>query len=201
MSILVGFGFYWTKCQLGVDIIDDFSWEEHFPLMNVFQKQVPVTYPRPGAVLIQASFDRSFALAPWIKVYSTTRKFIREQIVKGGRSEPYALMIEDFSDDFWVKEYSHWIAVNTGDRFGYSGLVRLEDTARVYMGLTLYDENKHVIDWNSAATALSADGSAAWKELSSRLTVPGGVAFIRFRVSGEKKGRVYVDDIRFWKEQ
>lgn len=203
--IAAGLLFYWGKCQLGDDLIKGFSWEAHIPLLNAFQRQVPISHPLPGDVLVEATFDDLFKRSQWGKVYGPGKGLIKERIVPEGRAGTKALEIDNRAEGYWVKEYEHWVAVTPGEVFGHSGFCRFpaspSNQARVYMGVKFYNADHDMLKGSFEKSIADAKEGDGWQEMSGRLTVPPEVAFIRFRISGEKPGRVFFDDIKFWREK
>lgn len=199
--LAAGVLFYTVKCQLGVDLIENFCWEEKFPVLDMFQKHAWTVHPRPGEVLVRASFDDVFPAMPWGGVYGPGKKWIKDRFVPQGRGGSKALRVDNRSDGFWVKEYYHWVAVKPGEVFGFRGFVRLPDHTRAFMAVSLYDAGRKVLDYDYAATGTQADKAGEWQELDARVTLPGRAAFIRLRLTGEGRGVTLFDDVLFWREQ
>ncbi|MEI6437353.1 MAG: hypothetical protein WCO69_01230 [Candidatus Omnitrophota bacterium] len=199
--LCAGLLFYTVKCQLGIDLIPDFRWEEHFTVLNAFQKYSMTLHPKPGEVLLRASFDEALPSMPWGGVYGADRKQLKDHFVPGGIGGTKALLVEDVAAESWVKEFHHWVAVRPGEVFGFRGSTRIPGAARATLSVSLYDAGRTVIDHGYGSVSSGPDKTSQWQKLENRVTVPEGVAFIRFRLSGQGPGAVYFDDVSFWREQ
>ncbi|MEI6437322.1 MAG: hypothetical protein WCO69_01075 [Candidatus Omnitrophota bacterium] len=196
---------YWVKCQLGVNVIDGFRWEDRIPALEVFQKHIKIVHPKPGEELFTATFENEVALKPWWKAYVLGKGLVGERLSLEGRGGSKALEMANLSELFWVKEYDHWVGVKPGEVFAYQGYCRFPAGAtekrRAFMGIALHDAARKPVKWNAAESTVTAAGGADWQELSGRLVVPEGVALIRFRISGDQQGPILFDDIRLWREK
>ena len=186
---------YWAKCQLGIDIFPRFAWEEHFPVLNVFQKGEYVFDPPPGrAVLLQSNFDEVFPFWPWSAMWVREHATIVDGVVPGGPDGSRCLKVH--SDSFWDWSLAHHLIIKArpGRRFILSGYVRTEGRAVARAGIMLYDADGNIHNWVNVADNIQ---SRFWKKFSGEFVVPPGVTGIRCRLAGYRSGDFYFDDIRF----
>lgn len=66
------------------------------------------------------------------------------------------------------------------------------------MSMLTYDDQRRLVKWNFA---LEKVRSPDWIKMSRRFTVPAGVKYIRFHLTGTGIGEAYFDDIKFVKEK
>ena len=62
-----------------------------------------------------------------------------------------------------------------------------------HAGIATYDENKNGISWNYIAD--KTEMTEAWTKLEKTFTVPEGIKYIKFAVSGVGAGEFRFDDI------
>jgi len=190
-------GAYWVKCQLGVNLIREFSWEEHFTVLNFFQKSRYVSRPGSG-VLLSSSFDGWWPYQPWIDLWSREEGRVKEALIRDPVRGSRCLQIQSSSAQDWSIQHSVAFGVDPGDAFIFEGYARTTGEAVAQMSVVTYDAQRKPLRW---FFALENVRSPDWARVSRRFTIPQGVKYIRFRLTGAGDGEAYFDDIRFVKEK
>lgn len=193
MSLLL---IYWGKCQLGINLIKGFSWEQRFPFLNVFQKNEYVIHPKPG-VLLSSTFDEMFPYWPWNNLWARMPGTVENRLVRTGLKDSFCLWVQSSSSQEWAIYHHHILAVTPGNAFWYTGYGRTSGAAVGQMSVILYDRNKQVLDWGFAARKVQGN---AWSRVSERFVVPAGAGYLRFQLTGYGVGEAYFDDIQFVKK-
>jgi len=193
LAIVLAVSFYWVKCQLGINIIPDFTWEEHFPVLDVFQKRETLVRPRPG-VIFSSSFDELLPYLPWSAVWSRDKGAVRDAVLPGGLEGSKQLVFTSVSEKDWAFQSSVLVEAKPGQIFSLDGYARASAGAVGEMSIVLYDSARKVIKWNYAGIKIS---SPDWKLAASRFIVPGGAVYIRFRLVGRGVGQCCFDNVSF----
>ena len=194
-------GAYWVKCQLGVNLIKNFAWEKEFPILNVLQKREVILRPRPGTLILRATFDEFFPYMPWSELWSRDEGAVKDELVREGRNGSSCLRVQSYSAKDWAIGHHHLVAVTPGEVFRFAGRVRTAGLASGSLGVVLLDARKDVLydaaarsyHWNFAAETVR--GATDWRAVSKPFTVPEGARYIRFRLTGGGTGTVWFDDI------
>ena len=193
-ACLLGVFLYWGKCQLGVDLIKGFAWEDHFTLLNSLQKQQYTTKPHSG-VLLSSSFDELFPYRPWGNLWAREKLLVLHDVVPGGLKGSRCLRVESTSAFDWAMYQSHTYEVVPGERFKFEGYGRSDGMA-AGMSVLFYDAGHTVINWGFARQKIEGTG---WARYEREFTVPTGVAYVRFQLTGKGAGETYFDEVRFEK--
>ena len=187
---------YAIKCQLGIDFIKDYQWEEHFPVLNIFQKYAYTVVPRNG-LLLNTSFDDIFPYESWIGLWAREKGMVTHDVVPGGRVGSKCLVFESHSDKDWAMGFKNILIVQPGDKFFVEGYARVTGQAVAQICFVLWDEHRNVVDWTYA---LQETKARSWSRLGCHFAVPAGVKYMRLQMAGHGMGDACFDDIRFVKE-
>ena len=197
LLVIISFLFlYWGKCQLGINLIEGFSWERQLPFLNVFQGKDHFVHPKPG-VLLSSSFDEVFPYWPWNKLWAREPGLVEHRLAREGVKGSLCFLVRSSSTMDWAIYHYHVLAVAPGDAFLFEGFVRSSGKAEGKLSVILYDEDEKVLDWGFAAGKVQRE---AWTRVSERFVVPAGARYLRFQLTGSGAGDVSFDDIRFVKE-
>ncbi|NTV30259.1 MAG: hypothetical protein HGA80_09285 [Candidatus Omnitrophica bacterium] len=189
---------YWAKCQLGLNLIKGFAWEKPFPFLNTLQKRESELHPRPGTVLLRSSFDELFPSLPWGELWARENGLVVDRLERSGLRRSRCLVVNSFSRRDWAIGQGRRIEVFPGEEFSFSGYARTTGEAVAQLSVVTHDGDRKTVEWHFA---LQEARGPNWRRLESRFTVPEGVRFLRFRLTGAGIGEAYFDDIRFAREK
>lgn len=184
---------YWLKCQLGINVFPVFSWEEHLPFLNSFQRTQRASRSAVGPVFT-STFDELLPRRNWGKVWARDNGTVAVSIVSEGLHGSKALLIRSASGRDWAIPSLIRLEVSPGDTFDFSGYARATAEATGRMSVTLFDALDKVVKWDGALTIVHGAG---WQRYANRLVVPDGTSYICFRLTGNGIGDFYIDDIEF----
>lgn len=199
LIIVLVIGLYWAKCQLGIDILPHFKWETEFPILNALQKREVILKPRPGAVVLRATFDEIFPNMPWAELWMRDEGMVKDKLVRPGVGGSKCLLVRSSSPKDWSLGHQHLVAVKPGEVFAYSAQVRTQGEASGVLGVILFDKDRNVLRWVYGSKTIHH--APEWRAVSSSFLIPGDTYYIRFRLIGEGVGDVYFDDVCFSRER
>lgn len=190
-------GAYWFKCQLGINVISGLSWEEHFSVLNFFQKSRYLARAKPG-ILLAASFEGWFPFMSWIGLWARDQGQVQVSVATDASRSSKCLRVRSSSSHDWSLPHSAAFEVTQGAVFVFEGYARTTGSALAQMSVVTYDEKRRPLQWLFAVENVR---SRDWIRVSRRFVVPPGVRYIRFRLTGYGIGEAYFDDIKFVKEK
>jgi hypothetical protein len=127
-------------------------------------------------------------------------------IEKNGGAE--SLVIASRSSQDWALGHKKLFQARPGEVFNFSGRVKIaaalesrprNDTNKIVgaLSVALYDADMQVKEWNFAMETVA--GADNWRKVDRTFTVPVGVKYLRFRLSGWGVGKAWFEGISFKK--
>ncbi|MFH0926576.1 MAG: hypothetical protein V1872_13260 [bacterium] len=83
--------------------------------------------------------------------------------------------------------------------FTFEGSVKTQGNLKVNLSVISYNEKKEIINLTYAKEGVK--DSTSWVRVNKRFTIPEGVKYIRFRLTGDGIGKAWFDDIVLKKEE
>jgi hypothetical protein len=191
--LVFGFLFaYFIKCQLGICLIKNFPLDKYPPL-SLLQDRNPyhiVYSPRINVDLLPNRIPFLSRVGIWDDFWMREKGMVT--IGEGGQR----LVIISRSAKEWALGAKKLIQVSPGEVFSFSGWVKTSGKEAVgALSVTLYDADRQVKDWNYAMEPVS--GADNWQKVEREFTMPVGVKYIRFRLTGWGEGKAWFDGIKF----
>jgi hypothetical protein len=196
--LVCGLFFYWAKCQMRVGIFPYLTWEQWIPALNALQAREPVLNPQEGETILHTTFDEGFFKKPKMDVWAAKKKSVKFDRVKAGLEGTWCLRVRSASGEGWSVQQHPLVEVRPGEVFVYDGFARTTGSVLPSMNVILYDTDQKALDWWFAGQDVQ---SQPWKHLHREFSVPEGVRYIRFRVSGTGTGESYFDDLTFTRKK
>lgn len=190
--------FYWGQFHLGIDVLPRFDRKEDLPPLNGLQLRDYLIRPRPGEVLLSASFDEVFPLLPWGELWAREKGLAESVITGGGAGGTKCLAVRNQSARDWSLPASTAYEVRPGDTFAFEADGRTAGLNRAAVSIILYDEDRGVLKRGYAPQVVNG---AKWTKHARRFTVPEGARYIRLQLEGSGVGEAYYDNIRFRREK
>lgn len=193
--ILLG---YWFKNQMDIDLFDSYSLSGFIPFKYLKRNNVLAkTHPN---ILINESFESHKIFPEWSKLWMREKGKVTQQYDLNGIGNSRCLNIKSESTLSWSYSHNKYIEVQPGDVFHFM-LFAKKNSKQVaaYAGVAAFDKNKETIQWNYIKEEV--DQINQWGKVEKRFTIPDGIDFIIFRLSGAGVGEYRFDDIFFQKEE
>jgi hypothetical protein len=188
---------YWFKCRIGINLFDLFSLSDSVPFCY-FKKNEIIAIPEPG-MLLNLSFDSYNFIEKWYVLWMREKGKVTITYDSKGINNSRCLLITSKSCKSWSCSHNKLIEVQKGDVFGFEGFVSLKGkNLSAYIGVSSFDEDKKVIQWSYLGETTSA--TVIWVKLAKHFTIPEGISYIDFKLSGAGTGEFRFDNILFWKE-
>jgi len=196
--LVCGLFFYWAKCQMRVSIFPYLSWERWIPALNALQAHEPVVSPHEGETILHVTFDEGFFKKPKLDVWVAKENSVEFDRVKAGLGGTWCLRVRSASQEAWSVEQHPLVEVRPGEVFVYDGFARTTGPILPSMNVILYDKDQKPLHWWFAGEDVQ---SRPWKHLHREFSVPEGVRYLRFRISGIRTGECYFDDLTFTRKK
>lgn len=182
-------------------MLPSFSLGDYLPIEYLQKKTCRIVKkPEPGN-LLNDDFAWSWRSSrAWSELWAREDKTVSKRYSGEGKNNSQCLLIESHSTQDWAYPHNKLIEARTGEVFGFHGKVKTtgkEVTAN--LSLVLFDANRGIIRWHYGKASVDHEGE--WVELSSAFTIPEGVHYIQFRLTGWGKGQTRVDDVVFYKDR
>jgi hypothetical protein len=185
---------YWLKCQMDVGFSPAVSLSGHFPF-KYLQRNKVISSPGPG-ILLQDSFDSSRLFGNWTGLWMREPGTVEKYVSRGGIDGSHCFVITSRSPKSWSCSHNKFVEVGSGDRFSFEVWVKLHGNKPAsYAGVSAFDGNRNTVSWNFVSDKTSQTG--AWVKLEKTFTVPEGIKYIKFKLSGS--GEYRFDNILFEK--
>ncbi len=193
--IAISIGVYWLKSLSGINISESHSLSEYFPF-NYFKGYL-VTYPEPGEMIIDESFDSKVSLVKtWSNIWVKEEGKVTLNYDSNGINNSRCLLIRSSSKKGWSYSYRKFIGVQKGDVFNFKGFGWIQgDKVSAKFRIASFDKDKTVIKWDYEKTKILKNNQ--FEKVTKRFTVADGIAFIRFSITGRGVGDFRFDDINF----
>ena len=196
-SLIFIFLLYWLKCQIGINFTDSFSLSHQIPF-TYLQRNDVIAAPQPGTLLYD-SFDENKFISNWVHLWMKEEGGASKSYDRSGLNNTRCLLIKSTSKKSWSLSHNKFIQVTQGDIFSFQGSVKLQgDNISAYLGVAFFDKNKNVIQWNYINQKTDTIGT--WTKVEKLFTIPEGINYINFRLSGVGIGEFRFDDISFSKQ-
>ena len=165
------------------------------PLIIEATKETPeiILDPEPG-IIFDDSFDSFSLFGNWSFLWMREKGEITKELDANGLINSRCLVIKSSSTKSWSCSYKKMIRVREGDVFNYKASVKLQgDNLSAYASVATLDADEKIISWNDFRE--QADRTNEWIEMEKTFTIPKGISYIRFRISGTGTGEFRFDDI------
>jgi hypothetical protein len=97
-----------------------------------------------------------------------------------------SLGVEHTGAKDWAIQQKNALTVVPGEIYRYGGRLHFEGTGVLQLSFVFYGSDQKVVDWQFGKTEIKkGDG---WKSVGRRLLIPGGVLYMRFRITGYGPG-------------
>ncbi len=201
--ILVLFFFflvYQLKNLRGVDLFESFSLSETLPVKTLDKPKKPEpiidTHDSQG-IIIQEDFEDGLVTGGWENLWTRDPGTVIRRITQDEEEGSKHLFVRNLGHQDWAIQHDKLISVSDNDNLYYQARIKTTDDARAGLSVVLYDQDKQVLEWMYAAKMVKQQNK--WTKLKNSFLIPEGVKFIRIRLTGSGKGKIYADDILFKK--
>lgn len=188
---------YWLKSYRGVQLFENISLSDKFPFNYLYTPEnsepVIISGSEPGDVLINENFENGLMHSGFSHIWARDRGTVIRRIIHDQENDAKYLSIESMSERDWAIEHDKLIAVSYQEKFHYRGKLKIEDNATAAISIALLDGEMNTLNWSYAKKALKTNNY--WKKLNNAFVIPTDVEYIKFRVTGQGKGQVYVDNL------
>ncbi len=190
VAILSG---YWLKSNLGISFSEKYSLSEYFPFNYLSPGTVVLDDLEPG-IILQDSFDSFSLFGNWTSLWMREKGKVTKGHDSNGLDNSRCLIIKSSSTKSWSCSYKKMIRVREGDVFNYKVSVKLQgDILSAYAGVATFDADEEVISWNDFTEQV--DRTNEWVAMKKTFTIPKGISYIRFRLTGAGTGEFRFDNI------
>ena len=187
---------YWLKCQVGIGFSPQVSLSGYFPF-EYLQRNKVISSPGPGT-LLQDSFDSSRLFGNWTGLWMREPETVEKYVGRGGIDGSRCLVITSRSPGSWSCSHNKFVEVESGDRFSFEVWVKLHGNKPAsYAGVAAFDGNRDAVSWDFVSDKTSQTG--AWVKLEKTFTVPEGIKYIKFKLSGSGSGEYRFENVSFSK--
>lgn len=192
---------YWIKIQLEFNFFSSFSLGDYLPVNRLYDyNSSQIVRAGEGEYLLNDSFESLHERDNWLKLWMREKGKITRNYKSDGVGKSRCLMIESNSDKDWSYEHNKLVQVKPGDVFFFEGFAKTKgEGIKTSLGVVLKDERKEVVQWNYAGEIL--EEADRWTKITRRFTVPEGISYINFRLTGSGKGQFWFDEIKFQKQK
>jgi len=191
---------YFIKCQLDICLIQDFPLDKYPPL-SLLQNRNPhhiVFAPRINVDLLPNRFIFLSNADLWENLWVEEGGMVTLSDDLKGNNNGSSLLITSRSSNNWSLSHKKMFQVNPGEIYGFSGSIKILGKGTVgAMSVVLYDVNMNIKQWDYAVEYVT--GADNWQKVNREFTVPVGVKYIRFRLSGTGIGKIWYNEIQFKK--
>ncbi len=189
-TVIILLSAYWLKNILGVNIFSEFSLSR-YPVFSALNSEVIYSQPFPGIVAAD-SFDKDnllVALRNQWKFYGATAEVAAEKT----NSSSYRMVISAKTRERWNGSFVRYVQVSKGEQYQYSIRVKLIDSdSYARASIVTYDANREALSWSNFKT--KAVKHNEWVDLRQNFTIPKGVHYIKFRITGAGIGEYVFDN-------
>lgn len=200
LLLLIFFLVYQLKNQRGIDLFESFSLSENLPVktLNKPKKPEPIidTHDSQG-IIIQENFEDGLVTSGWEELWTREPGTVIRRIIQDQEGGSKYLFVRNLGHQDWAIQHDKLIAVSYNDNLYYEVRIKTTDEAKAGLSVVLYDQDKQVLDWTYAAEMVKQQNE--WTKMKNSFLIPEGVKFIRIRLTGSGKGKIYADDILFKK--
>lgn len=201
-ALFVVSALYFLKCQNNIDLVKDVSLR-HTPPFTLLQNRNPhniVHAQETSAGLLSDSFAFEPGHGNWDKLWMREEGAVTLGRDSEGHDDSPSLVITSRGAKDWSLGHKNMVEVSPGEVYGFSGWVKTSDKeAAATLSVVLYDADKKVLQWHYAKESVA--GADNWRRVERSFIIPGGVKYIRFRLTGGKEGKAWFDEIKFKKEK
>jgi hypothetical protein len=184
---------YWLKSNLGINFSEKYSLSEYFPFNYLYTGTVILDDLEPG-IILKDSFDSFSLFGNWSSLWMREEGKVTKGHDTNGLDNSRCLVIKSSSTKSWSCSYKKMIRVREGDVFNYKVSVKLRgDNLSAYVSVATFDADEEVISWNDFTKQV--DKTNEWVAIKNTFTIPNGISYIRFRISGTGTGEFRFDDI------
>ena len=184
---------YWLKSNLGIGFSDKYSLSKYFPF-NYLAPRKTILNPEPG-IILDDSFDSFSLFGNWSSLWMREEGKVTKKLDSNGIDDSRCLVIKSSSTKSWSCSYKKMIRVREGDVFNYKASMKLQgDNLSAYAGVATFDADEEVISWNDFTEQV--DRTNEWVAMKKTFTIPKGISYIRFRLSGAGTGEFRFDNIQ-----
>jgi len=188
---------YFIKSQFRINVLESISISKYFPFKYLKPDSPIVANPQAG-VLLKDAFELPFWIErKWGDLWAREQDLVEIQHTTDGLDGSDCLLINSSS----TKDLAYWhykmFAVETGDKFGYEGQIRIEGDSKVSLCVVICNENMKVINWNHAAKTVNA--AKDWVEVLNEFEISQDIKYIQFGLIGSGKGKAWIDNVVFRK--
>jgi hypothetical protein len=189
-AFLVFFSAYWLKNFLGLNIFGELSLSR-YPVFSALDSQVINSQPFPELVIAD-SFDETGPLASLKREW----KFHGSTVEMGpdpNNPSNRTMTIRANTSERWSGNFTRFVQVNAGEHYQYSIRVRMNGAASyARASLISYDTDRKALSWSNFTARVV--GHDEWLDVRRNFTIPVGVQYIRFRITGAGIGEYRFDD-------
>lgn len=187
---------YWLKSQLGIDFFAGDTLSKYFPFSTLVPNRV-IANPRSG-ILFHDSFDSFSLFGNWNDLWMRENGRVTRTYDPQGVGYSRCLLVKSSSTESWSSTHKKYIQVQQGDTFKFTVSVQLQgEKLSAYAEVSVFDEKKNVLFWNYISEKNDLTGE--WVTMESSFTIPEGISYIMFKISGAGVGEYRFDDITFSK--
>lgn len=188
---------YWLKSQLGFNFFSGNTLSNYFPFNQLVPNKI-IHNHQPG-IIFNDSFDTFAIFGNWNPLWMKEQSRVVKSYDPKGIDNSHCLLIKSNSTESWSCTHKNYIQVNRGDTFTFTVTVKLlGDKLAAYAGVAAFDDKKNVASWKFFSEKIDVTGK--WVTVERSFTVPKGVSFIMFKISGIGVGEYRFDNVIFSKE-
>jgi hypothetical protein len=193
LAVLSG---YWLKSQLRIEFFEGDTLSRYFPFNYLAPHRV-IKPPRSG-ILLHDSFDSFPLFGNWSPLWMKEQGKVTKTYDAQGIDNSRCLLIDSSSAESWSCSHKNYIQSAPGDTFSFTASVQLHgDKLSAYASVAAFDEKKKAVSWNFISEKIEKTGE--WVTVEKSFTIPEGISFLMFKISGAGVGEYRFDNITFSK--
>jgi len=174
------------------DFFNSVSLSSHFPFKYLISSSI-ITSPKPG-ILLYDNFDKLRLKKIWSNLWMQEENKVTKEVYMKGIENSKCLLIINRINRSWSYSNRQFIEVRKGDNFSFDGFVKIDsEKAVASMGISAYDKNKKVINWNYIRGG--TDKLCTWVRIQKKFGLTDKIKYIKFKVSGFGAAKFYFDNI------
>lgn len=195
--IIIFLSGYWLKSQLRFNLFKEETFSNYFPFNQLVPNKI-ISNHLPG-ILFKDSFDSFTIFGNWNPLWMKEQGKVTKSYDSKGMGSSRCLIIASSSTKSWSCTHKNYVQVNPGDTFMFSVSLKLHgDNVSAYAELAAFDDMKNAISWNYISEKIDITGK--WVTVERSFTIPKGISFIMFKISGIGIGEYRFDDVIFAKK-
>lgn len=192
--VVLGLTGYWLKCRLGINFSDHYSLSRHLPFKYIAPDTIIA--PLSPGILFEDSFNSFTFFGDWARLWPRERGKVEKSYDSRGINNTRCLIIQNKSKEMWSLSHNKRIRVHVGEKFSFEVAVKLEGNSPVaHAEIAAYKKKRKIISLHYITETTRQTNE--WITLKKTFIIPADISYIKFRLSGEGKGRFLFDDVRF----